>query len=394
MTLGVVGQSAAIPTREMLLARARALAPVLAAARTAANERRDVSAEVIALIDRSGLFDILKPRAFGGYEMDPRVFHEVQNVLAETCMSTAWVFGVLSIQVFVLALFGEQAQQDVWGEGEGTVLVCSSFMPRGSVEQVEGGYRLRGQWPFSSGSSHCQWAIIGSAFPAAEPGEPPLRKLFLIPREDYALVDTWHSFGLRATGSNDVRVEDAFVPDYRSWTMTPGIIIEAGPEVAPLYRLPWLYMFASCVSNLSIGAGRGAVAAFIQSQREFPPRPGAYGGVDTAPLAVARAQAEIEAADVMIAHHVAAMRGRIAADSAMPLSEGLLYRTQLTAMTRKITAAIDELMMLTGGRGVDDDGPLTRTWLDLCAARHHPGNIPDPQALLLGSDSLRDFGNS
>lgn len=391
MTLGALEQAADMPTREALLARARALAPILAAARAEANERRDVSPEVIALIDRSGLFDILKPRAFGGHEMDPRVFHEVQNLLAEACMSTAWVFGVLSIQVFVLALFDRQAQADVWSAGEGTVLVCSSFMPRGSAEPVEGGYRLRGQWPFASGSSHCRWAILGSAFPAAKPGEPPVRKLFLVPRDDYTLVDCWRSFGLRATGSNDVLVEDAFVPEHRSWTMTPGIVIEAGPEVAPLYRLPWLYMFASSVSNLTIGAGRGAVAAFARSQRDCPPRPGAYGGADAAPLAVARAQAEIEAADALIAHHLATMRDHIATGTAMAWSEGLLYRAQLTALGRKITAAIDQLMMLTGGRGVDDNGPLTRTWLDLCAARHHPGNIPDPQALLLGSDSLAGF---
>ena len=388
MTLGTIGQAVDVPTRETLLARARALGPELAAARTAANERRDVSPEIVAMIDRAGLFDILKPRAFGGYEMDPRVFHEVQNVLAESCMSTAWVFGVLSIQVFVLALFDEGAQRDVWDEGDGTVLVCSSFMPRGSVVPVEGGYRLRGQWPFSSGSSHCRWAIVGSTLPAAEPDQPPLRKLFLVPREDYALVDTWRSFGLRATGSNDVYIDDAFVPAHRSWIMTPGTAIEAGSEVAPLYRLPWLYMFVSCVSNLSIGAGRGAVAAFIRAQRDVPPRPGAYGSEDAAPLAIARAQAEIEAADMTIAHHVAAMRGHIAAGTAMAPSEGLLYRAQLTAITRRIAAAVDELMMLTGGRGIDEDGPLTRSWLDLCAARHHPGNIPDPPALLLGSNSL------
>src|SRR5690348_1144237 len=115
------GRAAEIPTRETLVERARAIAPVLAAERTAANERRDIAPEIIAEIDRAGLFNILKPRAFGGYEMDPRVFHEVQNIFAEHCMSTAWVYGVLSIQVFILALLDRQAQRDVWGEGGETV---------------------------------------------------------------------------------------------------------------------------------------------------------------------------------------------------------------------------------------------------------------------------------
>src|SRR4051794_8184783 len=84
-----VGQTIEIPTRETLIERARAIAPDLAKERTAANKRRDIDPAVIARIDRAGLFNILKPRAFGGYEMDPRVFHEVQNIFAEQCMSTA-----------------------------------------------------------------------------------------------------------------------------------------------------------------------------------------------------------------------------------------------------------------------------------------------------------------
>ncbi len=384
----LAGQS--VPSREMLIERAAAIAPDLAGLRSAANERRDIAPEVIARIDRAGLFNILKPRAFGGYEMDPRVFHEVQNIFAEHCMSTAWVYGVLSIQVFVLALLDRQAQQDVWGDGSKTVLACSSFFPRGSVERVAGGYRLHGQWPFASGSSFCRWAILGSVVPSPDPGQPPIRKLFLVPAEDYALVDTWRSFGLRATGSNDVRVDGAFVPEHRTWDVTPGVTVLPEGALPPLYRLPWFYMFVSCISNLSIGAGRGAVKAFVQARRDQPPRPGAWGE-ESAPLAVVRARAEIEAANFMVRQHVGLMLDHATAGTSMSEADGLLYRTQLASVTRRITAAVDELMLLTGGRGIDDEGPLTRTWLDLCAARHHPGNSPESHALLLGPKLMAEM---
>src|SRR5579871_6692740 len=189
-----VGQSVAIPTREMLLERARAIAPDLAAERTAANERRDIHPDIIARIDRAGLFNILKPRAFGGYELDPRIFHEVQNIFAEQCMSTAWVYGVLSIQVFILALLDPRAQRDIWGDGGETVLACSSFFPKGKAEAVAGGYRITGQWPFASGSSFCRWATIGAHVPSPDPSAPPIWKLFIVPAEDYTLVDTWRTF--------------------------------------------------------------------------------------------------------------------------------------------------------------------------------------------------------
>jgi 3-hydroxy-9,10-secoandrosta-1,3,5(10)-triene-9,17-dione monooxygenase len=385
-----VGQTIEIPTRETLLERARAIAPDLATERTAANERRDIDPEVIARIDRAGLFNILKPRAFGGYEMDPRVFHEVQNIFAEQCMSTAWVYGVLSIQVFILALLDPRAQRDIWGDGSETALACSSFFPKGSVEVVPGGYRVTGQWPFASGSSFCRWATIGSLVPAADPDAPPIWKLFIVPAEDYTLVDTWRTFGLRATGSNDVRVDGAFVPEHRTWDIAPGLMVAPENGGPPLYRLPWLYMFTSCISNLSIGAGRGAIRAFVQSRRDQPQRPGAFG-VDSAPLAVARATAEIEAADLMIRNHVGLMLDHVAAGTSMSEADGLLYRTQLCGVVRRITAVVDELMLLTGGRGIDDEGPLTRTWLDLCAARHHPGNSPESNELMVGAQLMAEM---
>jgi len=134
--------------------------------------------------------------------------------------------------------------------GGETVLACSSFFPKGKVEVVPGGYRVTGQWPFASGSSFCRWATIGSHVPSPDPDAPPIWKLFIVPAEDYTLVDTWRTFGLRATGSNDVRVDGAFVPEHRTWDIAPGLMVAPDNGGPPLYRLPWLYMFTSCISNL------------------------------------------------------------------------------------------------------------------------------------------------
>jgi len=113
--------------------------------------------------------------------------------------------------------------------------------------------------------------------------------------------------------------------------------------------------------------------------------------VDSAPLAVARATAEIEAADLMIRNHVGLMLDHVAAGTSMSEADGLLYRTQLCGVLRRITAVVDELMLLTGGRGIDDEGPLTRTWLDLCAARHHPGNSPESNELTVGAQLMAEM---
>src|SRR5690606_11762715 len=85
---------------------------------------------------------------------------------------------------------------------------------------------------------------------------------------DYEIIDTWHTIGLKGTGSNDIVVSDAFVPAYRTHQPSPGILpTVTDSHLAPLYRLPWLYVFTSTVSNLAIGTARGALNAFLEIER-------------------------------------------------------------------------------------------------------------------------------
>ncbi|MCK9540820.1 MAG: flavin-dependent monooxygenase [Novosphingobium sp.] len=369
------------PTPHDLRARAQAIATTLPGRIADANARRDLDPAVIAELREADLFRLFRPRRFGGYEADPRLFYDIQNTLAEQCLSTAWVFGVLSIQSFVLAQFDSAAQDDVWGS-DADALVSSSFKPEGSVVPVEGGYRISGQWAFSSGSSHAGWALIGGLVPPGGQNDAPEMRLFLVPRSDYRIVDTWRTFGLRGTGSNDLRIEEAFVPTHRTWKPTQNLTTSALPDTSPLFRLPWMFMFPSCIANLAIGAGRGAIRKLAQALAAGPaPAP------DAARAMLARAAHEVEAANVLLQNNIGCLWDHTRAGTVAPLPQAIVFRAQLAAMLRDIAARVDELMLLTGGRGISESGPLTQTWLDLCAARHHMGNIPEPAALTL-ADTL------
>src|SRR5690606_24089925 len=103
-------------------------------------------------------------KAFGGLEIDVCTFFEIQMILAEGCMSTAWIFGVMGVHPWQLARFPVEAQRDVWADDHST-LISSTYMPSAQVKPVEGGYRISGRWGFSSGSEHCQWAFLGGILP-------------------------------------------------------------------------------------------------------------------------------------------------------------------------------------------------------------------------------------
>ncbi|MES2301134.1 MAG: hypothetical protein V4521_03520 [Pseudomonadota bacterium] len=217
---------------QQLLGAARALVPHIIASRDEASRRADVLPETIAAIQAAGLLRAFQPARWGGLELDPRHLFDLQNVFAEHCLSTAWVFGVLSVQSFMLGRMDPLAQSDVWGN-DPDALVSSSFAPVGRVTPVDGGYRISGRFTFSSGSTHAKWAVVGGMVPPDDARPAPQMRLFLVPMEDYRIDRVWDTFGLRATGSNDLVIEDAFVPAYRHGVPLLDQMPQGGVAVPP-----------------------------------------------------------------------------------------------------------------------------------------------------------------
>ena len=124
-------------------------------------------------------------------------------------------FGLIASHFWLVCLFPPEAQEEMWGH-DPNVMMSSSFAPsEGTCERVEGGYRVTGRWPFSSGSDHCTWAMLGFVLPPDGPDQPPTLVWGLLPRDDYRVDDDWRTVGMRGTGSNTLIVDGAFIPDHR-----------------------------------------------------------------------------------------------------------------------------------------------------------------------------------
>jgi 3-hydroxy-9,10-secoandrosta-1,3,5(10)-triene-9,17-dione monooxygenase len=376
----------AILSPEALVARARALQPALRARAAEANRRRDVPKDTIEDFHHEDLFRVLRSKCYGGFEGDPRLFFDIQNAIAEACASSAWVYGVLSVQYLVLVTFDEKAQAEVFADNPQT-LVSSSYVPTGTAQAVEGGYRLSGCWPFSSGSTHAGWVLVGAMVPSRESGGTPEKRLFLLPRKDYRIGENWDTFGLCGTGSNDIVIEAAFVPAYRSVRQTMGVVplADDGTHKSPLHRLPWLYVFTASISNLSIGMTRGALKAFLDAMQTRVNTMGKAMKDNAAVHDIAvRALAEADSAEAIIRRHIAQMLEAIATGKTVTIQEGLLCRVQLSSILVRLAAIVDSMQTLMSGRGIRNDAPLTRIWLDLMAARQHPGNDSGIPTIALG----------
>ena len=170
-----------------------------------------------------------------------------------------------------LALFDDRAQKEVWGANPDT-LVSSSYQPVGKVEPTEGGFYLSGRWGFSTGSLHCGWVLLGALVSPQEEGGAPDMRTFLLPRSDYQIIEgTWDTFGLQGTGSFDIVVDRAFVPDYRTHRAVDGFMCNNPGQAAndgPLYSLPWAQVFVRSVSTAAFGGARAAVNAAMKIMQD------------------------------------------------------------------------------------------------------------------------------
>lgn len=370
----------AIPSREALVERARAMIPALKARSEAATAARSVPAETIREMQEAGFFRVLQPKRYGGYEHDPQVFFDIQTTLAEGCMSTAWIYGVIGVHPFQLALFDAKAQADVWSKDDST-LISSSYQPVGKVERVEGGYRLSGRWGFSSGCDHCQWVFLGSLIPPLEAGGPPEMRTFLLPRSDYQIVHDWNVFGLQATGSHGIIVDKAFVPEHRTHKAIDGFLCKnpgQAQNTAPLFRLPWAQVFVRAVSSAAIGALQGALNAFIGiAAKRVSTNTGKSTKLDPFALnAAARTQSAILEMKTVLYKSFDEMMKRINAGEDIPIPDRIRYRFESSQVVRRCAVLCDELMPLLGGRAIYMDSPVVRYWLDINAARAHVANDP------------------
>lgn len=371
-------------TAEILIDRARAMVPVLKARAKRTTADRRISDETIAEMQGAGFFRILQPKRWGGYEMSPNVFFEVQKLLAEGCMSTGWVYGVVGGHPYEMALFHDQAQVDVWGEDD-SVLVSSSYQPVGKVERTEGGYFLSGRWGFSSGSEHCQWVLLGAMIPPATEGGPPDMRTFLLPRADYTIEDAWHTFGLQGTGSQDIVVDRAFVPEHRTHKAIDGFLCANPGQAendAPLFRLPWAQIFLRLVSTAALGGTKAAIKGALEiTANRISTNTGKASKADPLVMgAIAKAFAQVDEMELVLRRNVDDMMAHAERGEDVPMEKRTLYRYQSSSVVRRCADLVDELMPLLGGRAIYLSSPLVQPWLDLNAARAHVANDPNNMA--------------
>jgi 3-hydroxy-9,10-secoandrosta-1,3,5(10)-triene-9,17-dione monooxygenase len=374
------------------LERAAVLAPRLAERAMICETLRRCPDPTIDDLYETGLMQIMQPRRYGGAELNIDTVTEVAKLLAGGCASSSWVWMNLATHSWNIGQFGEEAQDDVWGRDPRALAATGLAFPCGKARRVEGGFQLTGRWPFGSGVDAARWMIVGAQVEGTD--APAERRVFLVPKPDYRSLDNWHAFGLSGTGSHDVEITDAFVPDHRS--VRPELLASgrdapgASISDSPVYRLPAFSAFGFALASVPLGAARAAVDQFTTGIRKRASTFNAARLAEQVPVQLRVAEASARVAFAETAY-------RTAIQELVALTEGgktighdvkLRWKRDLAFAVTLCKHAVESLLVASGGGGLSTTSALQRHFRDVLAASSHIALTWDVQASLYGRHAL------
>ncbi len=330
-----------------------------------AEDLRRLPDATIADFRDSGLSRLLLPARYGGEQAPFTAILDPVRRMAHGCPSSAWTLGFYILHNWMLALFGEQAQDDVFADGP--VLCPAPLAPTGRGTPVEGGVRLSGRWSWATGVMAADWVMVG-ALCGPEDGMYPA--LALLPADQVRIEDVWHTAGMRATGSNDVVVDDVFVPEHRLVKVADiyaGTAPGAALHGAATYRWPMVPALALVASMPALGAAEHVADVFATRLGE---RVLAYSGVaqkqqPAAQIRLGDARVRLRALDGLLRETVTRIETMVADGQRIPRAVRAEARVAAAHIVHESRAVIAELLEASGASAHFLNSPLQRAKRDV-----------------------------
>lgn len=375
------------PTEAEILARARAMAPMLRERAAATETLRRLPDDINRAFREAGFYKIMQPRHYGGYELEFGTQTELGVELGRACGSSAWVATVICCHGWLAGMFPKAAQDDVWGSDPDAAISSSFFAVAPKAERVPGGWRVSGRWKLSSGVDHCSWAIVLIPLPLRDGGSDA--SFALLPLRECRIEDVWRAVGLAGTGSNDIVAEKVFVPDHR---LINSEAVKGGPTPGSvvndhyLYRMPALAPFTYNLVGSVLGVARGIAETIVDSLAQQQTRRGApVASNQSIHLRIAESLAEIEAASALVFRTRDEIIAQAKAAADFPLLERARWRRDVAWAGLACVRAVERIFPIVGAQGLMSDHPVQRGWRDLRAMTHHFGLTWDIQGSVYGA---------
>jgi indole-3-acetate monooxygenase len=342
---------------------------IAARARELANEteeQRALPEALLAELRASGLMGAGAPAESGGLELPPGELLRHAATIAAGDASAGWCVSIAATSSLLAGYLRPESRAELLGDPAG--IAAGIFAPRGTAEPVDGGFQVDGRWPYCSGITHAVVLFAGCMQTGGEPGARPLPIVVGIPREQLEVLDTWHTLGLRGTGSHDAVASGVFVPAEHAFSLFDGPVVDR-----PLYRFPVFGYFAASVAAAALGNARGAIVDFAELAKVKVGQGSARTLAErsTTHAAVADAEAALAAAEALFFAAIDAAWDAAGDEQPVDVERRNSLRIAATHAAGTAASVVSSLFALAGGPAVYDSSPLQRRFRDAHTATAH-----------------------
>jgi alkylation response protein AidB-like acyl-CoA dehydrogenase len=328
---------------------------------TQIDDDRRLPEELVALLGESGLLRAGAPAEVHGLELPPGVALRCAEAVAHGNASAGWCVSIAITSSLLVAYLPASSREALFGEGRG--VAAGVWAPRGTARTVDGGVVVSGRWAFCSGITHADMMFAGCLV-----DDQRVPSVVALPKEDLQVLDTWHTLGLRGTGSHDSVADEVFVPADRVFSLFDGPILDR-----PLYRFPVFGFFALSIAAAALGNARAAIDDLVElacakkglgSTRTLAERPATQAAVATAESALGAARA---------LYYQAIETAWQDSQDGEGVSVEARNRLRLAATHAVRTSAdvVRDMYDLAGGSAIYDNSPLQRRFRDAYTATAH-----------------------
>ncbi len=369
--------------------------PVLATYRETTEAARSAAPESIAALKAAGLARLLTPLVNGGQGATLRAQLHACAETARACPASSWVMMVCGAHNWISGSFSAQCRAEMF-DADPDLFIAGTLASQGQFKKTEGGWLLNGRWQFCSGVDHSPWLLIG-AMRAKDSSGGPASLHVMLPRNEVEVDDTWHTLGMRGSGSKDVVLKEVFVPAHRA-EATGKLFSGRSPHAddhdnSGLYRVPVLCSLSAQLAGAVLGMARQMLSLFIEKTRV---RPDIYSGEGSGAKArsgtmqrrVAEASGEIVAAELLLGRNCDSFDEITEAKEPVDNETMALIRWQSAYSVELCRRAVERLYAGAGAHAAYNDSPMQQYYRDVMMASHHAAIDMDGAAELQGMSIL------
>lgn len=359
-------------TAPSILDTARAVAAELDGRGEEIEQARTLPADLVTRFREAGLFSMALPAAFGGLECAPLTVVEVVEEISRADPSAGWSV-LIGQGAGFLAWLAPSVAADLVAAHPAPV-IASSMAPAGRGEEVDGGYRLTGRWPFTSGCVHSDLLMAGFVVtrdgrPATAPGGAPVQRMAFVPATEVDVIDTWRVAGLRGTGSHDVAVRGSVVPA----ELTADPFFEQARQPGPLYGASMFSFLMTMMAGFPLGVGRRALDEFHLAAHRRTKQPAGTSMAEepVTQAAILRCESALRAARALVVEALGAVEAAVmSGNGAPPPVRARLAGAVVHAMTTA-RDVVETAFHSCGASSLYARHPLQRLFRDIHAASQH-----------------------